>query len=819
MGWDRWLVGRIRRGAGAAGASAALAVLVGGVTGLLQDRPGVAVAVTVVAALVVGGVTALAGNTSAVSPPVPWRSDAQLAVAGPWNVPGPVAGFTGREGELAALAKALRGRRVRIAALHGLGGMGKTQVALRYAADLADAEEVTVGWLMTASSRALVVDGLARLAPGLGLPQVADTRDAATAVLAELGRRSGWLLIYDDVTAARDVAGLLPVAGDGRVVITSRYSAWRDRIRALPVHRLDQEAAVAFLLDRTGDADREAAVVLAERLGGLPLALEQAAAYCLGGITLAGYLRRYDREPMRLLGLGQPLGREPVARTWAVSIRRVRRQHRAAVDLLRLLAFVAPAPLPSPVLGAAPELLPARLRRLVPDTVGFDGAVRVLADLSLLTSTASGVTVHALVQTVVRGQLPARSRWRRDRAAWADTAALMLIAGFPTGGHTADRWDRCAELRPHLEAVLLHDLPPVTAATLQYVLAQYLEDRGDYPTARNLMEQSVSARKRALGEQHPLTLASMNGLAAVLSDLGELPEARTLHEQTMLSRQRVLGGEHPETLESMNSLARVQRAMGDLAAAKSLLDQTLLVRQRVLGEEHPDTLASMNNLAITLRGLGDLAASRSLHQQTLQARQRVLGEEHPETLASMNNLAVMLRLLGDLAQSRTLLERTLTLRKRVLGEEHPETVASMNNLAETLRDLGDLPSARALHELALTMFRREVGEDHLYTLNSMNNLARTLHEMGDLAWARTLHEQALAQRRRVLGAEHPSTLTSMNDLALVLADAGDTDEARTLHEQTLALRRRVLGEEHPDTLASIANLEALDGQSDDPDGG
>jgi hypothetical protein len=262
--------------------------------------------------------------------------------------------FAGREEMLEALAQSLATGTAAVVATHGLGGIGKSQLALEYC--YRHAADYQVIWWVTAESPPVAVTGVAALGPRLGLPPAVEQAEQVTGVLAELGRREGWLLVFDNVERPGDLDGLLPTGGRGHVLVTSRNPIWGRLATPLRVDVLAQEEAEAFLLQRSGDTDQVVAAALAEELGGLPLALEQAAAYCeQTSLGLAGYLDRYRRAYTRLLDKGAP-GDYPasVGTTWRLNLDRIAATSPAAVQLLRVSAFLAPEAIPPDLLGADP---------------------------------------------------------------------------------------------------------------------------------------------------------------------------------------------------------------------------------------------------------------------------------------------------------------------------------------------------------------------------------------------------------------------------------------------------------------------------------
>ena len=510
------------------------------------------------------------------------------------------------------------------------------------------------------------------------------------------------------------LADVLPRVVLGQVLVTSRDASWDSQAKLIELDLLSSEEAIRFLLRRTDSGDRQAATEVAELLGYLALALEQAGAYVRETrISLADYLDRLRQFPARTLAKGRPRDRNPadtVATTWQVSLERVGKTP-GAVALLEACAFLAPDDIPRKLFAELVDEQPDELVELATDLFALDAAVAALRRYSLVTATAGTLTVHRLVQTVVRASLSPE-----DQQQWAGTAVRLVCAAFPDAPNDVAAWPACARLLAHALAVVDYadtlGVEPEATALLLNEAAVYLSSRGQYQQALTLQEQALDGRRRVLGDDHPDTLSSMNDLAETRRNLGDLQSAHDLHEQTLTARRRVLGDDHPDTLHSMHSLAATRRNLGDLQGARQLFESTVTARRRVLGDHHPDTLGSMNRLAVIRRVLGDLQGAHELHEQTLAGYRPVLGDDHPDTLNSMNSLAETRRSLGDLQGAHDLFEQTLATRRRVLGDDHPDTFWSMHGLAETRRNLGDLQGARTLHEQTLAARQRVLGDDH-----------------------------------------------------------------------------------------------------------
>jgi transcriptional regulator with XRE-family HTH domain len=340
--------------------------------------------------------------------------------------PDPIAHFVDRETELLALGRLLHtsGRAV----VHGLGGIGKTQLAVRYLHQGRAAYPDGRFWLRADREASLIGD-LASLAWHLELPQreAPEPERQIEAVLRWLRERAQWLIVVDDLepSLAGALQHWLPPGLPGHVLLTSRTPMWSSRIGLGP---LPPAVASGFLLERTGQHDPESAGAVADTLGRLPLALEQAAAYLeVSGRDLAGYARLLRTRLVELMAEGKPEGYpRPVATTWLLSFERLERERPAATALLRLCAFLAPDEIPVALLQAGAPDLPHELRRALADDVELDRSIAALRRYSLLERQGEVLRVHRLVQAVVR-----ESMTPPQRRTWRGAAGRVLRRGRP----------------------------------------------------------------------------------------------------------------------------------------------------------------------------------------------------------------------------------------------------------------------------------------------------------------------------------------------------------------------------------------------------
>jgi hypothetical protein len=711
--------------------------------------------------------------------------------------------LAGREELLAELDARLTGDDgtvPRVVALCGLGGAGKTSVAVEYAHR--QLGEVKVAWQFPSEDPPVLAAGFGELATQVGAGDGGDPVAAVHGVLA--ASAAPWLLVFDNAPDRKSVAPFVPPAGRGRVLITSQNQVWPPG-QFLPVPVLDRQVAAEFLVGRTGDGDRHEALELADELGGLPLALEQAAAYVqVSGESLAGYLALFRRRRADMLGRGEAIGySQTVATTWRLAFEDLQQAAPGAVGLLRLLAFCAPEAIPLRLLLQPRPGLAGRLGKevapvlapLLEDPLAAGDAIAALRRYSLISPPADGsVSVHRLVQAVTADQMPANLARQ-----WQQAAAVLIEDAIPCDTAPPQTWPVCAALLPHAEAALDDDSAGMAR------IGTYLGSSGSYAAARDLQRRVLDTQERNLGPEHPDTLIARGNLAVWTGDAGDPAAARDLLAALLPVRERVLGPEHPDTLRTRHELADWTGLAGDPAAARDLLAALLPVRERVLGPEHPDTLITGGSLADWTGIAGDPAAARDLLAALLPVCERVLGPEHPDTLAARYMLARWTGPAGDPAAARDLLAALLPVRERVLGQEHPDTLRTRGNLAIWTGHAGDPAAARDLLAPLLTEGERVLPE-HPDMLHGRHELAVWTGHAGDPAAARDLLAALLPVRERVLGPEHPDTLHTRHELAVWTGLAGDPAAARDLLAALLPVRERVLGPEHPNTLITRSNL-------------
>jgi tetratricopeptide (TPR) repeat protein len=730
-----------------------------------------------------------------------------------WNVPhARNPNFTGRESLLTALRDALTSggtaALTQTRAITGLGGVGKTQLAVEYAYRYAT--EYNLVWWVPAEEPATLAATYARLAQELPLPQgkSPDQRAIVQAVRHWLEQHPGWLLVFDNASRPADLGDYLPQGAAGHVLVTSRNPNWLAVASPLRVPLLPRQEAIDFLLKRTRQADATAARELAAALGDLPLALEQAGAYMeQTGTSLARYLELFQTRQRDLLRRGTPSTDYPhtVATTWEIAFQQLPPE---AAALLNLCAFLAPDDIPRELVMEGAEGLPEPLAAASADPLALGEAIATLRRYSLLEVGGEGWSVHRLVQAVARDRLALRTKKR-----WAEAAVRLVDSSFPFDSDDVRTWPACARLLPHALAAAGHaEALAVAAEATGRLLNQvggYVRGRADFQVAKTVHQRALALAEKAYGLDHPTVATRLNNLGIVLRDLGDLAGAREHFQRGLAIDKKAYGPDHPTVATHVNNLGSVLQDLGDLAGARSHFQRGLAIDERAYGPDHPTVANCLNNLGLVLQSLGDLAGARAHFQRALAIDERAYGPDHPTLANRLNNLGGVLRDLGDLAGAREHFQRALAINEAAYGPDHPDVATGVNNLGSALRDLGDLAGAREHYQRALAIDERLYGPDHSSVARDVNNLGSVFQDLGDSAGAREHFQRALAIDQKAYGPDHPTVATKLNNLGEALRDLGDLAGAREHFQRALAIVEKAYGPDHPTVAIRVNNLGSV----------
>jgi tetratricopeptide (TPR) repeat protein len=750
-----------------------------------------------------------------------------VRLPGVWQVPPHNPHFTGRTAELARLAAALASQPVvTVQSVHGMGGVGKTQLATEYAH--AHATGYDIIWQVNAGEPAALPGQFAALAARLGLDPATDSGSLPAQVGEQL-RTSGhsWLLIFDNADDPRDIrpwlpSGPLPPGTRGHVLITTRRGGYSTLGPVIDLDVIPAADALALLRTRVPGLAASMGEAIADELGHLPLALEQAAAYLdLTQLPPREYLALLRARPADMHQRGRAGTRtETIATLWDLSLERLTRREPAAAQLAHICGYLASDPIPTDLFTAHPGLLPAPLAEAAADPLAFTDTLAVLLDYALAKRGPAGITLHRLTQAAIRARTPpAPSLAPPPPAPQAGQASHPLVTALwllGTGAPdevigTPQGWPRWAILLPHVLAATTHaDAPggptdPAVAWLLDRA-GTYLHVHAQLGDARPLLERALAISEATHGPDHPDVAASLNDLALVLADLGQPGQARPLQERALAISEAAFGPDHPDVATDLNNLASILLELGQPGQARPLQERALAIDEAAYGPGHPNVAADLDGLASTLLELGRPGQARPLQERALAIDEAAYGPGHPTVSVALSGLASVLRDLGQPGQARPLQERALAIDEAAYGPDHPTVAGDLNNLAVLLDELDEPGQARPLQERALAIYEAAYGPGHPAVANALDVLAGILDELDQPGQARPLQERALAIYEAAYGPGHPAVADTLTGLAVLLDELGETGQARPLQERALAIYEAAYGPGHPAVAGALDDL-------------
>jgi tetratricopeptide (TPR) repeat protein len=617
-----------------------------------------------------------------------------------WEVPYPRnPHFVGRESYLAALRKHFIGDAAegKHQALYGLGGMGKSQIALEYA--YRHREAYTLVWWLPAEDPTALGLAYSRLARAVGLklgPDVSldDVRHRVRRVLSQL---SDWLIIFDNAADAGAIKNFLPLQRSGHVLITSQSADWGDVAMPVPVRPLQRSESIEFLHKRVpaaaatadaGDAG-DLADKLAQSLGDLPLALEQAAVVMEQTHTgYDRYLKRFETHWAELLQEGLQRGDHPdsLGMTLELSFRQIEEDSPASAALMYFCAFLAPDNIGKQLLKASVELLPPPLSGGV--LVGLDSVLAPLVRFSLIDDAPDAISLHRLVAALTRRRLTAD-----EQKKWCASAAQALAAYYQYNSDEPATWPGFAAGIPHMLAASNHatnlSVVPDVVADLLSNAGRYLLKQGRLDEARSVLERAIDLTRRVYGNAHPRTSNAANNLGRVLQRQGDATAAAEHFALSLSIDQAVYGQDDPRVATVANNYGMCLLHARDLAAAIHHFNWALQIFEKSYGSDYPKLAPILNNLGCALRDTSELAAASDAFSRGLAIAESGYSPDHPTTASLLYNFGQLLRAQGDLDGAENYLRRALVIDEQAYGQSHPDVARDLIGLSKLLLERGE----------------------------------------------------------------------------------------------------------------------------------
>ena len=711
------------------------------------------------------------------------------------NLPAVPSLFKGREEDLLKIRAVLsssgsvepKGNRGCV--VFGLGGIGKTRLVVEYAKRYRNQYSSIL--LVEARSVESLRANIANLCEILDIQEPEPSRRLSR-VRGWLGENFGWLLIVDNVDdddTSIEVENLVANLPNGQVLLTSRLNTWQNKgFQPIELLKINRVSSVEIILEgtdqkrKTEDSDHGDANALAELLGDLPLALQQAVGFISSRhCSIDEYLTRWKSTDSRVLEWHNEATlkyKRSVATTWELTFEALKPEGQKA---LRIICWLAPDPIPRALLDKVPQ---------GPEPFDVEEGIAELEKYSFLRWVELGnpfVQVHGLVSEITRYRMNASER------------ESSLSKAIDTGeSYTRDfdpqdpkNWTSVYKpCREHFSSLIRHAETIRTSAqlaSLMNYLGLYLRQIAEFDKAEPLFRRALTIREASLGPNHPDVATSLNNLATLLSDTNRNRDAEPLFRRALSIREASLGPAHPDVASSLNNLAGLLSYTNRNRDAESLLRRALCIREASLGPAHPDVASSLNNLAGLLSYTNRNRDAESLLRRALSIREASLGPYHPDVASSLNNLAYLLSYTNRKSEAEPLYRGALSISEDSLGPDHPDVAQSLNNLALLLSQTNRKADAEPLYRRAHRIREISLGPDHPLVALSLNNLAGLLFDTNRKSEAEPMFRRALGiliAFRVTTGHTHPNFESVKRNYSLSLKELGNSPEqiAKTLDE-------------------------------------
>jgi len=667
-----------------------------------------------------------------------------------WNIPyprNPV--FTGREEILkrirTQLQKGLAMALSQAQAISGLGGIGKTQIALEYAYQHRQDYQAVL-WVL-ADTRESLISGYIAVAGLLKLPEkdIQEQQIVIQAVKNWLQIQSSWLLILDNADDLGMVREFVPTIFGGHILLTTRAQSMGRLAKCIEVEMMNQDVGALFLLRRVGLIDENASLETAsssdraiarsttQELGGLPLALDQAGSFIEETqCSLIDFLNLYRTRRAELLNARGGLiddHREPVATTWSISFKNIEEKNPAAADLLRLCAFLHTDAIPEQMIVQGAEHLGPRLQEIAADPLRLNVAIAVLRTHSLVQrdSGASTLSIHRLVQAVVRDAMT-----EQERMQWQQYISQMLNAVFPEVT-LPQEWNQRERLTPHVlmyASVTVDQTDDQELANVLRKTADYLRAHAHFEQAEPLYLRSLSIWEQVLGPEYPAVAELLNRLAHLYAAQRKHAQAEPLYQRALCIWEQTLGPEHAAVGAPLNGLAHLYTEQGKYKQAELLYQRALHIWEQTLGPEHWQVATVLNGLTHLYVVQSKYEQAEVLCQRALQILEQTKGPGHHNVATTLNGLAHLYVVQGKYEQAEALYQRALQILEQTRGPEHPHMARTLNGLANLYKEQGRYAEAESLYLRALRIGEWAWGVDNPRTENIRQGYTSLLRKIG-----------------------------------------------------------------------------------------
>ncbi|KAI9863316.1 MAG: hypothetical protein M1813_003758 [Trichoglossum hirsutum] len=732
--------------------------------------------------------------------------------------------------------------------LLGMGGSGKTQIALKYCQVARLSKRFQAIFWIEASSENTVSRGFESIAAKISNSErVFDNIESKIAFVKDtLGQwRSPWLMVFDNYDQPgefKNLSDFFPQGQTGAMLFTSRNTDSKRLGVTITVTQMTEDEGLELLLRQSElGVNRDNTVEgkkIIKKLGCLPLAIDQAGAYiATRKLPLQLFAKHYGErkeavlkhtpslwEYRRRLGEDKDQTLLSVFTTWELSFQQIGKDEneRAMIGhFLSLSAFFDVTNINENLFRShlalsdePPQWMELFAMGNVWEQHKYQDVMVELQRLSLLQSmdigsTDSRFSLHPLVADWLRLRVD-----QRDRQKYTIEAIRILTNYVDAQDQDILPLQMKLDILSHIEMCLQNDkdysLTNIASlGTSAHTFASLYWNHGRYQEAEAMYQRALAGKEKVLGPDHLSTLSTVNNLGILYSDQSRTAEAEAMFQRALVGREKALGPGHQSTLSTVNNLGILYRDQSRTAEAETMFHRALAGTKKAFGPDHPSTLTTVNNLGNLYRDQGRTAEAETMYQRALVGTEKALGPDHPSTLTTVNNLGNLYRNQSRMAESEAMYQQALAGREKALGPDHLLTLDTVTNLATLYNDQSRTTEAEVMYQRALVGTEKVLGPDHPSTLIIVNNIGNLYEKQGRAAEAEMMYQQALAGTEKARGPDHPSTLSTVNNLGVLYSDQGRTAEAEVMFQRALAGKEKSLGPDHPSTLSTVNDLGIL----------
>lgn len=661
--------------------------------------------------------------------------------------------------------------RVPIHAISGMGGIGKTQIAVHYSYKFAEDYDL-VYWIRSETDASLTADYEA-LTQTLELPVKTKAEqlvyiNIVNTWLTKTDKK--WLLVFDNVESQEKIEKLLPKKGNGHILITSQSPNWKELGEDSQIRPFTNEEASEFLQRRIGEKGLEHSDKLNLLLGGLPLALEQASAYMTAhGTPIEVYIKLFEEQQEELWERETPPKdyRSTIMTTWEMAFKKIQETHPIAKQLLNLFAFFGPDDIPISIIKTHFEILPEELKTTVHNPIELEENLSSIYRYSLVGRNGDFISFHRLVQDVIRTQLP------KDKAAkWVNIAIQIMKMAFRYDEYDMKTWATCSQILPHALATAnyaeKHSTGLEAAAEIYQKAGEYFRGQAEYQRAGEAIERAINIRQEIFGEKHEKLAISLDYLGEIRQDQANYGEALRLHNQATEIFETEKKLETQQGARNRLNLGRTFHSLSEFGKAKDCYEQAFNIYKIIPGKNDLYISVCWINLGDLFHDQGEFEKSRKYHEEALIIRRAMLEENHPGIALSLNNLGTLFQSQKEFEKARNYFEEAYTIQRSAFGENHPNTGINLNNLGGTFLEQGYFENAQKYYKQAYDIVLTVHGNNHPSTAMILSNIGAALSKQSKYVEARHYLEQAILIYEKAYNTKHHDLLKPLINLAVVM---------------------------------------------------